>query len=248
MTPDVVVDVGNSRVKWGRLTAAGLVESVAVAHGDVVSWQAQRRRWPAGPLTWVVSGVHPRERDQLAEWVRRQGDTVRILDRPADLPLHVRLNHPDRVGVDRLLNAVAANARRKPSTPALIVDAGSAVTVDSVDAEGAFGGGAIFPGFRLLSRALHEHTALLPLVDPPRERPPLPGTSTAAAIQVGVFWAVVGGVQGLIHAMSPAGGPVPDVYLTGGDAQVVAQGLTGDVILWPEMTLEGIRLSAEALA
>jgi type III pantothenate kinase len=198
-------------------------------------------------LSWVVSGVHPAERDRLAEWVRRQGEAVRILDDPRDLPLDDRLEHPERVGVDRLLNAVAANSRRKAGTPAVIVDAGSAVTVDCLDRDGAFCGGAIFPGFRLMSKALHDYTALLPLVDPPPQIPPFPATSTETAMQAGIFWAAAGGVLGLIRSLSLASGPTPEVYVTGGDGGLLAKGLAGKFMLWPDMTLEGIRLSAEAL-
>jgi type III pantothenate kinase len=248
MTPDIVVDVGNSRIKWGRCTAAGVIESVALPHGDTASWQAQRTRWNAArPLSWVVSGVHPGERDRVAEWVRSQGDVARILDNPDDLHLEVHLDHPEKVGIDRLLNAVAANSRRKAGTPALIVDAGSAVTVDCVDRDGAFCGGAIFPGFRLMSKALHDYTALLPLVDPPPQRPSFPATTTTTAVQAGIFWAVAGGVLGLIRSHSSPTSQTPEVFLTGGDAGLLVKGLAGDIMLWPEMTLEGIRLSAEAL-
>ena len=81
------------------------------------------------------------------------------------MPLEVELEHPDKVGIDRLLNAVAANRRRQEHVAAILVDAGSAVTVDYLDGNGVFRGGAIFPGFRLMARALHDYTALLPIVD-----------------------------------------------------------------------------------
>jgi type III pantothenate kinase len=248
MKPDIVVDVGNTWVKWGRCGPAGVADRVSLPHADVAAWAEQRQRWQSAlPLSWVISGVQPAQRDRLVEWVRQQGDTVFLLDNPKDLPLFVRLEHPERVGVDRLLDAVAANARRPPETPAVIVDAGSAVTVDYVDCEGAFRGGAIFPGLRLMSQALHDYTALLPLVDVAAEVPLLPGTCTPSAMRAGIFWAVAGGAAALIRALGSPAGPTPAVYVTGGDAGVVVKGLGSDVILWPDMTLEGIRLSAEAL-
>jgi type III pantothenate kinase len=101
---------------------------------------------------------------------------------------------------------------------------------------------------------LHEHTALLPLVDVPTAPPALPGTSTPAAIQAGAFWSVVGGVQALISQFAALESRPPQVFLTGGDASLLMQALPAanlslpaSAVLWPWMTLEGIRLTAEAL-
>lgn len=246
MKTDVVADVGNSRIKWGRCEAGRLAEVVSLRPDDVPAWGQQLDAWgPGGPRSWVVTGVHPPRRLQLAEWLRGRGETVHLLERAAELPLHVRLEQPDRAGIDRLLNAVAVNTRRRPDQPAAIIDAGSAVTVDYVDAAGAFRGGAIFPGLRLMARALNDHTALLPLVEVGAP-PPLPGASTPAAIQAGVFWAVVGGIEVVLRQMRSAAGDLA-VFLTGGDAGVLAPRLSGDSVLWPEMTLEGIRLSADRI-
>ena len=82
-----------------------------------------------------------------------------------DLPLEVRLERPDMVGIDRLVDAVAVNRLRDAGRPAVIVDVGTAITVDLVSADGAFLGGAILPGIQMSARAMHEFTDLLPLVD-----------------------------------------------------------------------------------
>jgi type III pantothenate kinase len=259
MKSSLVVDVGNSRIKWGRCADPSPVADYAsLPPDDAAAWQAQLDAWGlTGPLTWVVSGVHPRSRDELFHWLRRRGDTVRLLDGWRELPLSIRVDHPERVGIDRLLNAVAANARRRAGAGAVVVDAGSAVTVDWVDPDGAFAGGAIFPGLRLMAQALHEHTALLPLVKVRSAAPPLPGTSTPAAMEAGVFWAVAGGIRALIDQLAARlaiGTAPPDVFLTGGDGALLEAALepaepaaSREPQLWPQMTLEGIRLAAEGL-
>src|SRR5262249_13950963 len=155
---------------------------------------------------------HPQRRDALAAWAREQGDEVRLLERAEHLPLRVRLEHPDRAGIDRLLNAVAVNRRRRPGAPAVLVDAGSAGAVDWVDADGAFAGGAIFPGLRLMAKALHDYTALLPVVEVRGQPRELPGTSTRAAMECGIFWAVVGGVQALARALGRRSEVPPELY------------------------------------
>jgi type III pantothenate kinase len=246
MKPDVVVDIGNTRVKWGRCAKGRVAEIVALAPDDVAAWERQREAWrPPGPLVWVVSSVHPARRTALADWLRRRGEHVVLLERAAQLPLEVKLEHPDRVGIDRLLNAVAVNTRRQ-GRPAVIIDAGSAVTVDYVDEAGAFGGGAILPGLRLMAKALNDHTALLPLVEVRQPAPPV-GASTTAAVQAGVFWAVQGGIEALLRQLRAEAGGALDVFLSGGDAAVLAPQMAEPVVLWPEMTLEGVRLAAEVL-
>src|SRR5207248_764001 len=154
---------------------------------------------------------------------------------------------PDSVGIDRLLNAVAAARRVRPGTAAVLVDAGSAVTVDWLDGSGAFAGGAIFPGLRLMTQALHDYTALLPLVKIERANPPVPATSTRVAIETGVFWAVAGGIEALVARLAAGFSGTTEVFLTGGDAPLLAKALNPNVQLWPHMTLEGIRIAAEAL-
>jgi type III pantothenate kinase len=239
--PDVVVDVGNSRIKWGRCRAGQVQEVVALPAAEA-AWQAQLAAWSAESLTcWVLTGVHPPRRQQLADWLQRQGRQVHLLTQVQQLPLVVRLPEPERVGFDRLLNAVAANSRRPAGWSAALVDAGSAVTVDYLDPEGAFCGGAILPGLRLMARVLHEQTALLPLVDV-RSPGPAPAPSTRAALETGIFWAVAGGIDALLRQYRQQAKDRLIVFLTGGDAPLLAPYL-GPCHLWPEMTLQGICLA-----
>lgn len=252
MKVDVVVDVGNSRIKWGRCHTDGVGATVALPHHAPDAWEEQLRAWgKSGPLNWVVTGVKPQAVDGLTAWITRRGDRVQLLTRPDQLPLQVALPAPDRVGIDRLLNAVAAKSRIRKLDIAIIVDAGSAVTVDLVDGTGAFRGGAILPGLRLMSQALHDHTALLPLVEVKHRPAPL-GTSTVAAIEAGVYYGTLGAITRLIMELG-SGGPHGldrgSLFFTGGDAALLTENeqYLRRFTLWPEMTLEGIRLSAEAL-
>ena len=115
---------------------------------------------------------------------------------------------------------------------------------------GAFAGGAIVPGLRLMAKALHDYTALLPLVELSMAEggatPPLPGTTTTSAIEAGIFWAVGGGVEAILREYRRTYGPSVEMFLTGGDAAALHPVLPS-AHLWPAMTLEGIRLSAEAM-
>lgn len=246
MRPNVVVDVGNSRIKWG-LCADGAVRSTcSLPPDEPAAWMRQWELWTGARGQWVVTGVHPPRRDQFTAWLRECGQQVRLLDDPKELPLRVLLARPDHVGVDRLLDAVAANSRRREGYSAVIIDAGSAVTVDSIDGNGAFVGGAILPGLRLMAKALHDYTALLPLIPPPEKPPAVPGTDTPSAMALGIFWAVGGGILALLGEYKSYCRSDIDLFLTGGDGERLQLALP-EAYFWPEMTLEGIRLTAEAL-
>jgi type III pantothenate kinase len=248
MKVDIVADVGNSLIKWGFCFGDWDVEKVSLPPSDPESWTRQLALWDlTGPLSWAVTGVHPQRRDELADWARQRGDTVWLLESTKHLPLRVALPYPEKVGIDRLLNAVAARGRVLRKVPLILIDAGTAVTVDWVDRHGRFRGGAILPGLRLMAQALHDYTALLPRVQV-TDVPNVPGTTTESAIQAGVFWAVAGGIKGLQRLL---GARVEtqrrrEIFLTGGDAALLAPVMDPQVIVWPNMTLEGIRLCAEA--
>src|SRR6516225_7353209 len=102
MTGPIVVDVGNTRIKWGRCADGRVVETAALPPNDTDAWQQQVDRWAARAFAWVVSGVHPGHRDTLAAWLRQRAAEVRVLDSYRQLPLNVRLDEPDKAGIDRL--------------------------------------------------------------------------------------------------------------------------------------------------
>jgi type III pantothenate kinase len=265
---NLVADVGNTRIKWGfcaQVNGKLAVIRRATLADEPGAWEEQKARWNeeyhlwkiGGAVQWAVAGVHPERCQRLREWVAARGDRVVVLDKAAQLPLKVAVEQPDRVGLDRLLNAVAAQKELLPAQPAVLIDAGSAVTVDWLDEQHVFRGGAIFPGVRLMAKALHDYTALLPEVEVGPTVPPLPGKATAEAMQAGVYWAVLGGVEAITRRLARGAAVPPHLFLTGGDAEWLVEALDETdsppwldgfaKTLWPEQTLEGILLSAEAL-
>jgi type III pantothenate kinase len=247
VTDAIVVDVGNTRIKWGRCAGGRVIDTAGMPYDALQIWQEQADRWAVPPMCpWLVSGVHPTRRDALVGWLRNRHASVRTLDSYRQLPLEVSVAEPEKVGIDRLLNGVAANTRRPAGFAAVIADLGSAVTVDYVDAGGKFGGGAIFPGMRMMAQALHEYTALLPLVA--IDRGVLPGKSTDQAIRAGIFNAVAGGIERLVNHYRSF---LPDrtlVYVTGGDGLLLTAAEPALGVHWPEMTLEGILHSVPGTA
>ncbi len=249
MTPDVVVDIGNTRVKWGRCAATGFA-AVAALPPDPRAWEEQATTWHLGPGTrWAVGGVNPAVAEAVVRWAEAAGGTCVWLRKPSELPIRLAVDEPDAVGIDRVFGALAARSLVPPGTPAVTVDVGTAVTVNLVDAAGVFRGGAIFPGPRLMGLALHQYTAKLPLVEltgPSSGRQP--ATNTTAAIRLGIESAVVGGVNALISDCADAVSVPPRVFVTGGGAAVLDDWRSFDLELVrePALNLIGLRLATEA--
>jgi type III pantothenate kinase len=262
--PLVAVDIGNARTKLGsfRSWADGAWPTpdrtlqIENAAGPFDSLEAWLEMLDTRPVSWWIGSVNRQAETRLVDWLHnhRPDDAVTLLA-ACDLPLRVELARPDRVGVDRLLDAVAANRLRAPGRPAIVVDAGTAITVDLVSAEGVFRGGAILPGIGMSARALHEFTDRLPLVETSElaDRPTAVGTSTEQAIASGLFWGAVGAIRELIRQMTASPSPdnvaaacEPDVFLTGGGA-AVADLLGRSARSVPELTLAGIALTARAM-
>ncbi|MEY2905543.1 MAG: Type pantothenate kinase [Verrucomicrobiota bacterium] len=129
---------------------------------------------------------------------------------------------PSSIGADRLANAAAAVNLGK--LPAIVVDFGTAVTFDVIDAKGCYRGGVIAPGLPTAASALHERTALLPLTKITSIRSCL-GKSTAEAIRIGLLLGAVGLVSETVSRMTSEvfGGKRPYVIATGGDAELVSR-------------------------
>ena len=253
----IAVDVGNNRLKFGRFepdSGDRLPEPVSSLQIAGASPELDRvGRWlsemPPQPTGWWIGSVNRPTTSRLVDWLRsgRPGDEITLLA-AGDLPLSVAVERPDMVGIDRLLNAVAANRLRLPDRPAVVVDVGSAITVDLVSPDGAFQGGAILPGIEMSARAMHSFTDLLPRIGMSEltTPPPALGTSTEPAMRSGLFWGAVGAIRQLVERL-PDGLPgEPQVFLTGGAGSAVAELLGHSARHVPHLTLAGIALSAKS--
>jgi type III pantothenate kinase len=199
-------------------------------------------------LVWYVASVNRAHAAWLEETVAPISSEFRRLTHN-DMPLEVQVDAPDRVGLDRLAGAVAANELRERDRPAIVIDLGTAITVDLVSAGGAFEGGAILPGIAMAARALESQTDALPrspLAD--LALPPEPiGKSTLAAIESGLLWGAVGAIRELALRMTAACEQPPHVFVTGGMSPAVVPLLQSGrlpVVHVPELVLAGIALVA----
>jgi type III pantothenate kinase len=246
MNPDLVVDIGNTRMKWGWLDAHGTMHVSRLAHGEPEAWDAELERLNFhANVQWAVASVHPTRLGEFLDWCKDRGDGAINLQSRHDLPIEVAIESPDNVGLDRLLGAVAANARRRTGCPAITIDIGTAVTLNSLDERGRFVGGAILPGPRLMASALHQFTAKLPLVDTNQPTPSHPGQTTTDAIRLGIHTAIAGAIESYCVRFTSArfGREGTDYFLTGGGSPAFAMPWMHYV---PTLNLEGLRIAALA--
>jgi type III pantothenate kinase len=166
---------------------------------------------------------------------------------PVDEACGVRNGYaaPAQLGADRWASLVAARQRLLQDgapRPAIVVNAGTAVTVDALDEQGVFRGGLILPNMRLMLRALADNTASLKV--PPGRYADFP-TSTADALYTGALQAVCGAIE-LARARLPYEGEPAVCFLAGGAAPELAPHLTAPVELVDNLVLEGVLVLAEA--
>jgi len=258
--PDATLPLDGRRPAFDRL--AQWLDSPELVSADGLGRPAGSKASPASrqrTRAWWVASVNRPTTARLLDWLHEQRPRDRVvLLSSADLPLKVQGPRADMVGVDRLIDAVAANALRTPGRPAVVVDVGTAITVDYLDDEGAFRGGAILPGIAMSARALHEFTDLLPLIEMSElSSPPKPvGSTTEDAMRAGLFWLAVGAIReltrrGAIDGPSEAspddqtrGAAQTEIFLSGGAGAAVADLLGQQARHVPHLTLGGIALTA----
>ncbi|MEO8268571.1 MAG: type III pantothenate kinase [Aureliella sp.] len=219
------------------------------------------------PARWLISSVRRDAlyllRDQLSQANspnarsivrRRQMDVVTH----TALPLEVRVDVPQAVGIDRLLAALAA-FELTDSRPAVVIQAGSAVTVDLIAAPtselhqpislGSFEGGAILPGVPMMLRLLGKGADQLPEIDAAEllGLPPLPGKNTEAAMICGAASALVGGVLHLVERYRQQYGQSTPIIISGGDGMRLSPYVPAPLIVKDHLVHRGLLRLAEQL-
>lgn len=242
MSQTLVIDLGNSRMKWGLHGPHGWMSLGATPNNEIGTlalrdWQNLPR--PVRVLGVNVAGEAARVRveAQIARWrLTPQWLTATS----AACGVINGYKTPGQLGPDRWASLVAARQRAIGielfPPPAVVVNAGTAVTIDALDGEGRFLGGLILPGLRLMLRALAENTAALRM--PPGAFAPFPD-NTPDAVYSGAVQAVAGAIEQMRARLNDHQ-RVPMCFLAGGAAQEIVPHLTGPVELVDNLVLEGV--------
>lgn len=229
----LVIDVGNTRSKLALFRGGRLVRWLKV---EVPSREVVQGFVGADVLSSIAIATVGAAVKDMAEALSRMAP-VYIITSATRVPIGNAYGTPGTLGVDRLANAVGA-AERCPGRPVLVVDAGTCITYDLVDADGVFRGGGISPGLQLRSKAMHEHSAHLPRVDLTSTAPVLAGT-TVDALRSGILHGARFELRGFVTELTYQ---FPDlvVLVTGGDGVWAARALKSGIFALPFLTLEGL--------
>lgn len=245
----LLLDSGNTRLKWAWLTTAGLEQPGSAAQAGLDLHAHAQSVWSAFavPTRIIVSNVTGDEfaarlsacTQQLwklePEFVHAQPRAFGVTNAYAD---------PGTLGADRWVALIAAH-RHTPGA-VCVVDCGTAVTIDTLTAGGNHSGGVILPGLRLMQRALFEHTQKIISDDMNQATHPLtPFTrSTHAAVQNGTLYALTGAIE---HATADAEAALDTTVtriITGGDAARVLPHLAARYRHTPDLVLQGLAVIA----
>jgi type III pantothenate kinase len=241
----VVADLGNTRLKWGRLNeTCRLVESIALPLDDPAAWSDAWRQWkPLDPegAWWAISTVNPPVAQRLGAFLKTEGvDRVSWVLSAADVPVAKDVEGAESGGADRALVVYMAGRLMPSGMPGLVVMCGTAITVERITDRGVWQGGAIMPGLGVTARALNLLTAQLPLIDL-KSVPPAWGRGTRASLEAGVFWGTVGAVRELLARQTYDLGGEPYVIWTGGDASLLAGLVSGtNARIEPDLVLHAL--------
>lgn len=244
----IAINVGNTRTQVGQVIGGEIRQEerfAEAAFADLIDRTTAFWRDIAelDRPSIIIASVNDRVAKRLASALTDQlGAPVYRIGDDLPAPIGRQLDPETITGVDRLLNAAAAYETVKQAC--IVVDAGTAVTVDFVDGDGTFHGGAIAPGGRMQLKSLHEHTHDLPELDFTRPEVQTFGRSTAQAMLNGVYHGIRGMVWKLVEHYAERYGAFPMVIATGGDAALLFRDdeLIDRVV--PNLTLLGIIAAA----
>ena len=237
----LLVDAGNTRIKWAVREAKGWAEAGAIPTADSASLATAWRSNAPGTAIACSNVAGDRVKADLETAASGIGASLRIIQSRAE-QLGVRNGYarPEQLGSDRWAALIAAHAAH-PSNQ-LVVNAGTALTVDALTATGEFRGGIIVPGPALMRHSLDRNTAGLRLaegavVDFPK--------ATADAITSGAIQAAVGAIERMATALERAlGEPRPRIVISGGGAAEIVPYLPRGATVHDNLVLEGLFLIA----
>jgi type III pantothenate kinase len=260
----LALDIGNTNTTIGlfdgpELLADFRLRSVRDRTGDeyaalIASLLVTRDLTLRDIRGFAMAYVVPPVGGALREFAERHlpGVVPLLVTAQTDLGLTIRYDPPSAVGADRIVNAFAArelyrHANGTPA-PAIIVDYGTATTLDAVTADGQYLGGAILPGIGISMDALFSHAALLSRVELNAPKAAI-GTNTAEALRSGILYGYASQTDGMVERFVAEMGGGRDIRIigTGGIAPLIAEHTRTLQSVDVNLTLSGLRLAHERL-
>ena len=244
------VDVGNTHLTLGVYRASDLIAHWRLKTDpsqSVDGWGVLFRNLftlanlDIGDISGIIiSSVVPQLNASLDETAHRYlGSQPIFVTTEVDTGIVVKTDNPTEVGADRIVNAVAAFHRYGGSC--IVVDFGTAITLDAISGQGEYLGGAICPGISIASEALFHRTARLPQIEL-TEPAKVIGSNTIASLQAGLYYGTLGMVDAILSRMMEELGGTVKIVATGGQASVICPASRYIEEINEHLTLEGLRI------
>ena len=251
----LAIDIGNTNIVLGVFDGTTIVQSWRLTTlrertgdelGLLVEGLFGNARLERAKITGVIlASVVPPLTKPAQEMIERYfGLKAMTIEPPLETGMPILYDTPADVGADRIVNGIAAYEKygRATGSPLVVVDFGTATTLDAVSGKGEYLGGAICPGVTISADALFQRAARLPKVDV-RKPATVIGRTTVSAMESGLFWGYVDMVEGLVRRMSnELGGKDVVCVATGGLAPIIAPETKLIQHVDPDLTLDGMRI------
>lgn len=230
----LLIDIGNTRTKWAVWQGdseleQGVVESFSIDWVEELKCRYSLRYG----LVCSTRG----DAESVCNLLQKSGLKALVFDADCSVPIKNGYLTPRTLGRDRLAAAVGA-ATLYPDREVVIIDLGTALTIDHLTADGCFSGGVISPGLEMRFRALHTHTAALPLVEP-TDTEGVVGRTTEEAIALGVMNSVAFEIEGYLARFAKKNGDFIPI-LTGGAAKYFVKRIKNTIFAEPNLVFCGL--------
>ncbi len=244
-----IVDIGNTNILFGNVREGKLISQMRIETSLVGNAQkenishnlADLKNFISDSRSIIISGVVPNAQYELTKYIKAIRDDLKIIElRTSDLKKFISftLDKPSEVGDDRIINAIAAVKLYEP--PLIIVDFGTATTLDVVDMNGSYAGGLICPGVNLSIKSLSDGTALLPQIEF-KKPTQLIGKDTIHAMESGIYWGYISLIEGLIDKLKKENDCMnAKTIATGGLSKLFAKDLNCINYFENDLTLNGL--------
>lgn len=229
----LIVDIGNSKVKTALFDGNEIKDHQqwdSLGAEKLMLWIADRS------VTHTLYADVRGTTKELTDFLQSRFHAIE-LTHELPLPIHNLYNTPHTLGKDRIAGAAGAVAHF-PGETVLVIDMGTSVTYDLVDAKGQYLGGQISPGLHMRFKALHTFTGKLPLVGYEQEVPAI-GTDTLTSIRGGVMLGLTHEIDGFITQYKDRFSALK-VILTGGDAPLFVSRVKSQIFAVPQLILSGL--------
>lgn len=230
---NLCIDIGNTRIK------IGIFDKGQMIHHDAFYTMSEKEVNDLIDKYAIKKAISSSTRKNSTAFERRVKKKIKLLKltHKTAIPIENKYHTPKTLGKDRLAVVIGCT-KVYPNTNCLVIDAGTCITYDFIDAKGAYHGGNISPGLRMRAEAMDTMTSTLPLVEPKYHKDYI-GKSTEIAMQNGIVYGTLLEMESFIAMIKEDKGEI-NVIITGGDAPFFGDLLKSKIFAHSFLVLEGL--------